>query len=100
MSGARPISLETVPINRGGGCAIGADALRFGFESLRKFLVSILYAAGNKYAQNNELLALYARLKGAPERERRAIERKIDGVLGTGTPSADALERHTITVAL
>ena len=50
-------------------------------------------------AQNNELLALYARLKGAPEGERRAIEREIDSVLGTGTPSADALERHTVAAA-
>ena len=50
--------------------------------------------------QNNDLLALYERLKGAPERERRAIERAIDGVLGTATPSTDALERHTTSVDL
>ena len=51
-------------------------------------------------AQNNDLLALYERLKGAPERERRAIEREIDAVLGTATPSTDALERHTTSVDL
>jgi hypothetical protein len=47
-------------------------------------------------AQNNELLALYTRLKGAPERERRAIERKLDVLLECGTPSTDALEHLPI----
>jgi hypothetical protein len=43
VSGARPTSRETDPINRGG--AIGSGEVRSESESLRKFLAVILYAA-------------------------------------------------------
>ena len=45
-------------------------------------------------AQSAELEALYARYDKAAEGKRAAIERKLDALLGCGTPGTDALERH------
>ena len=46
MLGARPISLETVPINRGGGCAIGADELAIRIRVTEKYGSSGQFVGG------------------------------------------------------